>query len=187
MSHARSVVMTLLCLLPPLASAAPDDLHIDAARSRADFGVRILWLSRVTGVFDGIRGDILVNRATASAVVHATIEVSSLKMDNSRFRRWVLEPEFFDERNYPEITFDSDPLSLEALANGNDLEGTLTIRGVSQHERFTLLSSNCTAEKFRGCTLAARGSIDRTDYGMRNRRGALADRVDLALVINVAP
>ena len=178
---------TLLFLVPLIASAAPDDLHIDIARSSANFGVRILWLSRVTGVFDSIRGDIIVDRDTATAVVHATIELSSLKMDNSRFRRWVLEPEFFDEKNYPEITFDSDPLSLEALANGNVLEGTVTIRGIRQHERFTLLSSNCSADRFRGCTLSAHGSIDRTAYGMRNRRGALADRVDLALVINVAP
>lgn len=183
----RSVVTTLLFLLPLVAQAAPDDLHIDAAASRADFGVRILWVSRVTGVFDNIRGDIIVNEDTATAVVHATIELSSLQMDNARFRRWVLEPEFFDEKNYPEITFDSDPLSLEALANGHVLEGSLTIRGVTQHERFTLLSSTCQPDRFRGCTLSARGSIDRTDYGMRNRRGALADRVDLALEIRVAP
>jgi polyisoprenoid-binding protein YceI len=180
------VAITLL-LLPPAAFAAPDDLHIDAARSRADFDVRMLWLTRVTGVFNSIRGDIIVNHETQAAVVHATIELSSLEMDNARFRRWVLEPEFFDEKNYPEITFDSDPLSLEALANGHVLEGALTIRGITQHERFTLLSSNCTPVRFRGCTLAARGSIDRTDFGMRNRRGALADRVDLALEIGVAP
>lgn len=173
--------------MPLLAQAAPDDLHIDADRSRADFGVRVLWLSRVTGVFNSIRGDIIVNREAAKAVVHATIELSSLEMSNARFRRWVLEPEFFDEKNYPEITFDSDPLSLEDLANGHAMAGALTIRGITQHEQFTLLSSNCTPERFRGCTLSARGSIDRTDFGMRNRRGALSDRVDLALEITVAP
>jgi polyisoprenoid-binding protein YceI len=148
--------------------------------------VRLLWVTKVTGVFEQIRGDIAINETDHTAIVQATIDAESLRMDSARFRRWVLAPEFFDAQNYPSIHFVSAPLSLDALATGSELDGELTMRGVTRPAHFTLLPSNCTAQALAGCTLQALGVIDRTDFGMRGRRGALADKVELGLMIGIA-
>ncbi|HEY4146659.1 YceI family protein [Pinirhizobacter sp.] len=176
-------------LLSGVASAAAihGPLHIDEAHSRAEFGVRLLWVTKVTGVFERIRGTIDIDPDDNRAVVQASIDVESLQMDSSRFRKWVLAPEFFDYTRYPSIGFVSTRIPLDALGNGDRLDGQLTMRGVTQPVHFTILRSDCTATHLSGCTLQALGAIDRTDFDMRGRRGALADRVELGLSITIGP
>jgi polyisoprenoid-binding protein YceI len=169
------------------AAAMHGPLHIDPAHSRAEFGVRLLWISKVTGVFDRIRGTIDIDPDDGRAVVQAAIDVDSLRMESSRFRNWVLAPEFFDAKRYPSISFVSTRIALDAMGNGDALEGRLTMRGVTQTVRFTILRSDCTAAHLSGCTLQALGAINRTDFDMRGRRGALADRVELGLSISIGP
>jgi polyisoprenoid-binding protein YceI len=176
-------------LLSGVASAAAIEgpLHINDARSRAEFGVRLLWVSKVTGVFEHIHGTIDIDPDDGRAVVQAAIDVQSLKMDSTRFRNWVLAPEFFDAQRYPSIGFVSTRIPLDALGNGDGLDGRLTMRGVTQEVHFTILRSDCTATHLNGCTLQALGAIDRTDFDMRGRRGALADKVELGLSITIGP
>ena len=179
MRHLLSAFVALLATTP--LSAA--DLRIDPVRSRAEFSVRLLWVSTVTGSFDGIRGEVTIDPPTQTAVVNADIDTESIRMESARLRRWVLAPEFFDAGHHPRIHFESSPTALEVLSQGGNVQGRLTIRGVTQPVSFRLQPTRCPTHGMAGCDLQLQGMIDRTDYEMRGRRGALSDRVSLGMAI----
>jgi polyisoprenoid-binding protein YceI len=176
----------MLLAIALLLSAAPlraADLRIDAVRSKAEFSVRLLWVTTVTGSFKAIRGDLAMDPQAGTAVVTADIDTESIEMESARLRRWVLAPEFFDSEHYPRIHFVSKPTPLERLTRGGDVAGDLTIRGVTQPVTFKLLGNQCQADAMAGCVLQLQGMIDRTEFGMTGRRGALSDRVNLGMAI----
>lgn len=183
MRHLLSAIVVLLAAAP--LSAA--DLRIDPQRSRAQFSVRLLWVSTVTGSFEGIRGEIAIDSSTQSAIVRADIDTESIKMESARLRRWVLAPEFFDAKRFPSIHFESSPTPLHLLSEGGDVKGKLTLRGVTQPVTFHLQANRCPPQALAGCVLQLQGMIDRTDFEMRGRRGALSDRVNLGMAIVLIP
>lgn len=184
MRHLLSAIALLL--LTPLVTAA--ELRIDPVRSRADFSVRLLWVSTVSGSFDAIRGDVDVAHPGHTAVVTAHIDTDSIRMESARLRRWVLAPEFFDAVHHPRIDFVSQPIPLRALTKGGEVQGSLTMRGVTRPVTFRIESNDCAPEALAGCVLRLQGIIDRTDFEMRGHRGALSDRVNLGMaIVLVAP
>lgn len=173
-----------------LALASPSTLHaadyrIDPARSHAEFGVRLFWLSQVTGSFDRIDGEVTLSARRDVAVVDAHIAVDSIRMASERFRRWVMAPEFFDAAHYPAIHFVSEPVPVAALEHGGELFGRLTLRGISRPARFELLPSPCPLDTQHDCRIEVRGDIQRSDFGMTGHRTALSDQVRLGLVITI--
>jgi polyisoprenoid-binding protein YceI len=176
----------LLSAIALLLSAAPlyaADLRIDPVRSKAEFSVRLLWVTSVAGSFQGIRGDLTTDPATATAVVRADIDTENIQMESARLRRWVLAPEFFDAEHHPRIHFVSQATPLVLLSHGGEVTGELTIRGVTRPVTFRLMANRCPRESMAGCVLQLQGIIDRTDFGMLGRRGALSDRVNLGMAI----
>lgn len=182
----RQLLWAIACFLSA-ASVSAADLRIDPVRSRAEFSVRLLWVSNVSGAFEGIRGDVSIDHAAQTAIVRATIDTESIRMESARLRRWVLAPEFFDSVHYPSIQFESDPTSLVMLTHGGDVAGKLTMRGVTRPVTFHLQANRCPPESMAGCVLQLQGIIDRTDFEMRGRRGALSDRVNLGMAIVLSP
>lgn len=176
-----SLVLFLLVALPVRAA----DYRIDPARSHADFGVRLFWLSQVSGRFEQIDGDVTLSSLHDSAVVDAHITVDSIRMSSERFRRWVLAPEFFDATRYPTIHFVSEPITLDMLEKGGELPGTLTMRGVSRPARFELQPSHCPLDTPQQCVISVKGTIQRSDFGMSGHRAALSDKVDLGMSISL--
>lgn len=178
-----AVHLALALTAAPALHAA--DYRIDPARSHAEFGVRLLWLSQVTGSFERIDGEVTLSARRDQAVVDARIAVDSIQMSSERFRRWVLAPEFFDVARYPVIHFVSEPVPLASLERGGELYGTLTLRGVSRPARFELLPSSCPLEQPQACRIEVRGDIQRSDFGMTGHRTALSDQVRLGLLIAI--
>ncbi|RDI99178.1 YceI family protein [Dyella solisilvae] len=177
---ARSALL-LLAALPAHAA----DYRIDPTRSHADFGVRLFWLSQIAGRFEEIDGDVTLSALHDTAVVDARITVDSIQMSSDRIRRWVLAPEFFDVSHYPSIRFVSEPISLATLEKGGELDGTLTLRGITHPAHFELLPSRCPLTSPQQCVISVRGTIQRSDYGMSGHRAALSDKVELGMMISL--
>ncbi|WP_114240916.1 YceI family protein [Dyella sp. C9] len=178
---ASCVGLLLLAILPARAA----DYRIDPARSHADFGVRLLWLSQIAGRFQEIDGDVTLSALHDTAVVDAHITVDSVHMDSDRIRRWVLAPEFFDVSHYPSIHFVSAPIALAMLEKGGSLDGTLTLRGITRPAHFQLLPSHCPLESPQQCVIAVHGTIQRSDFGMSGHRAAVSDKVELGMLISL--
>ena len=181
----QRVAASLVLVLASPSALQAADYRIDPARSHAEFGVRLFWLSQVTGSFERIEGDVTLSARRDVAVVDAHISVDSIRMSSERFRRWVMAPEFFDAEHYPTIRFVSEPVPVATLESGGALYGRLTLRGISRPARFELLPSPCPLDAPRECRIEVRGDIQRSDFGMTGHRTALSDQVRLGLVIAI--
>ena len=166
---------------PPL-----EHVQLDSTRSSATFGVKVMWLVSVHGRFGKVQGVVDVDRFRNFATVDARIDANAVEMGNPSYADWVKSDEFFDVAHYPEIRFLSESFPLQRLRRGGLLSGTLTIRDASQPVTFNLEAAECDHPAY-DCPIIVSGSIRRSAFGMRSRRGALSDKVDLHFEVFAVP
>lgn len=182
-------LLTALVFVACLARAdepTTDHVELDSERSHASFGVKVMWLLTVHGHFGKVSGDVDVDRFRNFASVHARIDANAVEMNTKSYTEWVKSDEFFDVARYPEIRFTSESFPLQRLRHGGELSGTLTIRGIDQPATFDLEPSECDHPAY-DCPIVVTGSIRRSAFGMRSRRGALSDKVDLHFEVFAIP
>jgi len=189
MRRCRPLLWLALASAHVAAAPAADSqtLALDAARSRATFEVRVLYLIGLHGEFGSVHGTLNLDRETGAATVEAMIDTNAVHMRNRHYENWARSAEFFDASHFPQIHFASDPFPVSRLTQGGPIKGTLTIRGASKPVTFEIDSAECKAPLAGECAVAAAGTIRRSDFGMRSRHGALSDKVDLDLSIFVSP
>jgi polyisoprenoid-binding protein YceI len=187
-----TAALPLIAAVALLAGAARaeeprnDRVELDSARSHATFGVKVMWLVTVHGRFGKVGGIVDVDRFRSFATVDAHIDANAVEMSTQSYEDWVKSDEFFDVARYPEIRFVSESFPLQRLRRGGQLAGTLTIRGVEQPETFRLEAADCDHPAY-DCPIIVSGSIRRSAFGMRSRRGALSDKVDLHFEVFAIP
>lgn len=172
------IALVFVACLARADEAATDHVELDSERSHAEFGVKVMWLLTVHGHFGKVSGDVDVDRFRNFASVHARIDANAVEMSTKTYTEWVKSDEFFDVAHYPEIRFTSESFPMQRLRHGGPLSGTLTIRGTDQPAIFDLEPSKCDKPAY-DCPIVVTGSIRRSAFGMRSRRGALSDKVDL--------
>jgi polyisoprenoid-binding protein YceI len=158
-----------------------------APASYAAFSVRLLWLKHVRGRFEKLYGSLDWSPQRRQGIVHAWIDVSTARMRNMRYRRMLLGSGFLDAATYPRIHFVSAPVDQHLLHHGGGLHGRLSMHGVTQPVAFVLQPSSCLQPDTTVCILRLRGSIQRSQFGIRKHSTILSDRVRLDLVIVLAP
>ena len=156
---------------------------LDSSRSRADFEVKVLWLIGVHGRFGKVHGTVTIDRFHNTMAADARVDVETITMHSRRYEEWVKSDEFFDVKAYPQIRFLSDSFPLERLRTGGEVDGVLSLRGIDKRLTFRVAPSACPDAIAVACPVEASGSIRRTDFGMKSRRGTLADKVDLGFSI----
>jgi len=199
-SVAWLTLMVLVSVLPAIRAQADQDpvpdsgaaskteapLTLDPKRSAAEFEVKVLWLIGVHGRFGQVAGTITVDREHASVVADARIDVGAITMRNHTYEDWVKSAEFFDAAKFPQIHFVSDAVPQDRLRSGGQIAGTLTVRGIDRRIVLDVEPSACPDAVARSCAVEASGSIQRSDFGMRSRRGTLSDKVELGFSIFLA-
>jgi polyisoprenoid-binding protein YceI len=184
MARHRLTITLLLAAIACLSHQAHADetnvdrVDLDSERSRAEFGVKVMWLLGIHGRFGKVHGSVDVDRFRNFASVDARIDANAVEMGTRSYEEWVKSDEFFDVAHYPEIRFVSESFPLQRLRKGGQLSGTLTIRGTEQPATFDLKAADCDKPAY-DCPIVVTGSIRRSAFGMRSRRGALSDKVDL--------
>lgn len=138
----------------------------------------------VDGVFGSVHGQVEIDHLQNNAVVDARIAANAVAMRRSGTENWVKSQEFFNVAEYPEIRFQSDPFPLDRLSSGGELPGVLSLRGVDAPIVFRLMPSSCERPAV-DCPVQAMGALKRGSFGMRSRKGTLADKVELGLSIRV--
>ena len=151
-----------------VATDAPDlaagTYAIDPSHSRAEFRVRHLGITSVTGRFGSVDGTVEVGDETIAANV--VIDASSIDTGNDDRDGHLQSADFFDVAQYPEITFQSTGVRPTA-DGGFVLTGDLTMHGVT---RPVELESEYLGAATMGETdkvgFTARGEITRQDWGL---------------------
>ena len=121
--------IALLAALPALAQ--PATWNIDPNHSTAQFTVRHLGISNVTGSFTKVTGSVVLNeKDVTQSQVSAVIDVSSVDTRVESRDKDLRSPNFFAVEKYPTIEFKSKRI----VSNGGTLQviGDLTIHGTTR-------------------------------------------------------
>lgn len=121
--------IALLASLPALAQTST--WNIDPAHSTAQFTVRHLGISNVTGSFTKVTGTIALNdKDLAQSQVSASIDVNSVDTRVEARDKDLKSPNFFEVEKYPTIEFKSKKI----VSGGGKLQviGDLTIHGTTR-------------------------------------------------------
>ncbi len=135
------LAIALLASLPALAQTS--NWNIDPAHSTAQFTVRHMGISNVTGNFTKVTGSVVLNeKDIMQSQVSAMIDVNSVDTRVEMRDKDLRSPNFFDVEKYPTIEFKSKKI----VSGGGKLQliGDLTIHGTT-HE-VTLDVDGPTAE-----------------------------------------
>jgi polyisoprenoid-binding protein YceI len=129
----RVFTVFAIALLASLSALAQTSTwNIDPAHSTAQFTVRHLAISNVTGNFTKVTGSVVLNdKDTTQSQVSASIDVSSVDTRVEARDKDLKSPNFFDVEKYPTIEFKSKRI----VGSGGKLQviGDLTIHGTT-HE-----------------------------------------------------
>lgn len=180
----RAALAGLLCLaVLPLRA---ETLLIDTAASRASFQVRVLLIKRIDGSFPRVEGVIERDRAGGRFDVDVRVAADAVQMEKPGHAEWARSADFFDTASHPWIRFRAAGLPETLLQDGGEIDGELTLRGITRPVRFMLVASECPRPGI-DCAVRAEGAVERSQFGMDAKRFVLADRVQLNFAIRVHP
>ncbi|WP_312708868.1 YceI family protein [Stenotrophomonas sp.] len=166
--------------LPTVVSEARRALSLDLERSQIGFEVRSRLGQRIEGVFPHFEGRVEV-LSDGRHQVHLKMFTRTVEIPGKeRYTGWMRGPEFFDAGHYPFVEFDSLPYWPETVERGGEIEGRLTLRGVSHPESLKVEKAECARPGY-DCDVVSRGTVQRGRYGMDSWQLALSDRVTFVL------
>jgi len=131
MHRFRSLAFLLALFLAVSAAAQTSSWTIDPKHSTAQFTVRHLAISNVSGNFTNVTGTIDLNeKDITQSQVSAVIDVSSVDTRVSDRDKDLRSPNFFDVEKYPTIEFKSKRI----VSSGGKLQviGDLTMHGTTR-------------------------------------------------------
>ena len=163
-----ALISTLALLATASALAQTSNWNIDPAHSTAQFTVRHLGISNVTGNFTKVSGTVALNdKDITQSLVSASIDVNSVDTRVEQRDKDLKSANFFEVEKYPTIEFKSKRIA--SAAGKLQVIGDLTIHGAT-HE-VTLDVDGPTPEltdpwgnSRRG--ISASTTINRKDFGL---------------------
>ncbi|KAG1262791.1 hypothetical protein G6F65_014625 [Rhizopus arrhizus] len=135
-------------------------LRLDTVRSQIGFEVRTRFGQRIEGVFPHFEGRIEI-LSDGRHQVHLKMFTRSVEIPGkARYTGWMRGEEFFDAGRHPVVEFDSLPYWPETVENGGDIDGRLTLRGISHPEKLKVEKAECARPGY-DCDVVSRGTVQR--------------------------
>ena len=156
--------------------AGGDVYTADVAKSKVDF-IGSKKEGYHTGYFKLRSGELTIENGKITAGKFS-INLDSLKVTDEageKLEGHLKSPAFFDNAKSNEATFSISNVNYTA-ENKADIDGILTIKGITVPVKFTAYIRNVDATKF---FAEASVVIDRTAFGMSYGKGAIADEVQI--------
>jgi polyisoprenoid-binding protein YceI len=140
---------------------------IDPTHTHVGFVVRHMMVSKVKGRFGSFAGEITVGETPDKSSVEVTIDAASVDTREERRDNHLRSADFFDVENFPELHFVSTALVPKGRG-AFDLEGTLTIHGVSQPVTLSVEHEGIVIDPYGNERIgfSASSEIDREAFGL---------------------
>ena len=184
------LLSALLAAFVPVAALAAESFTIDPIHSSVNFKVDHLGLAMIHGRFSKFGGKFSMDRAAKTGGVDLSIETASVdtgdqdKGSRPRSRDDHLRTaDFFNAAEFPRMTFKSTKVVYSG-ENPSAVEGDFTLLGVSKPVTLQLVRFKCnpaTATAKERCGGDARGSIKRSDFGMKRGIPSIGDEILLEI------
>ncbi|KAA0578521.1 YceI family protein [Azospirillum sp. B21] len=168
------------------AFAAPVSYKIDPAHTAVAFIVNHIGFSNVIGRFNTVGGDISFDKdAVEKSTVNVTIDATSIDTNHAKRDEHLRSPDFFNAKEFPKLTFKSTRIEKTGDKTGK-LHGDLTMLGVTKPVVLDITFNKdgvSPASKLETAGFSARGTVKRTDFGMKYGAPAVGDDIQLLIEI----
>nr|WP_320191360.1 YceI family protein [uncultured Desulfobacter sp.] len=105
---------------------------VDPAHTSADFSIEHMAISRVTGSFNQVTGQLIFDtEGRHPQSVKISIDVSSIDTGVDKRDEHLKSPDFFDVKTYPTMTYTSENITPQGEGRYK-VVGTLNMHGVSK-------------------------------------------------------
>jgi polyisoprenoid-binding protein YceI len=164
---------------------AADSYVLDAMHTSVSFKVRHLDISWTHGRFNDVAGKLIIDKATpANSSFELTIKVGSIDTNNKRRDGHLLSPDFFNEKQFPLITFKSTAVKPLIGGDGYTVTGDFMLHGVTKTITISVKGGK-EAEFPKGVKRVGFStddlSLKRTTFGMDKLIQAVGDEVQIAI------
>jgi polyisoprenoid-binding protein YceI len=175
-----------LALVLAATPARAERFAIDPVHTRIAFQVSHAGFSWPVGSFSGASGVLDFDRADWSqARVEVKFPVSSLELGNADWQGKILDPTFFDAKQFPEARFASTKVEPTG-SDTADVTGNLSLHGVTRpvllHVKLNALARHPMTLR-RTAGFSATGTLSRKDFGMDHWSKVVGDEVRLILEV----
>lgn len=184
-----AVASASVLALAPAAQAETETFVVDSVHSNIVFMVDHLGYSNMIGQFQKFSGEFTFDPEDASAAdVSLTIQADSIDTDHQKRDKHLAGPDFLNAGEFPTITFESTGVSKTGEKTGK-LTGDLTMLGktreVTLYVTFNKMAPH-PLPQYEGVLTAgfsARGTIERSNWGVETYVPAVGDAVKLFIEI----
>lgn len=186
-------LMTIAAAALMTASAtAQVNWKIDNSHSKVGFSVIHAMVSETEGKFKVYDGACSSKSETdfTDAKISFTADATSINTDDEKRDGHLKSPDFFDVAKYPTITFTSTSMKKSAKGGANtyDLEGDLTMHGVTKKVKLVAIGASKTVKDpwgnikygFRVTT-----TVNRKDFGLNWNAALEAGGVIVSEDVNI--
>src|SRR5215471_9622530 len=180
-----SVSLTAALLAGATAGEAAD-YTIDPTHSHILFTIDHLGFARIVGLFGDFSGNISfdANNVPASKV-NVTIKTDSLQTQFAPRDKDLKGADWFNVTEFPEMTFVGTEFAKKDERTGT-ITGNLTLRGMTKPVRLDVVLNKVgqnPLDKKNSAGLSARGTLKRSDFGMKAFLGPIGDDIDIIIEI----
>jgi polyisoprenoid-binding protein YceI len=160
------------------AAAGAEDIHIDAAHSKAQFSVNHVMIERVNGSIPVIAGTISVGAdGVTPTAVSATLDARHVATGDPDRDGDLIGSDWFDTKRFPTWTFTSTGVTPGAAGTFN-IAGLLTVHGVAVP--VTLAATVVPHHGYRAVT-----HVDRHAFGMKVGRTDSLIGTDVTISLDI--
>lgn len=142
--------------------------EIDSAHTVVEFAVRHLVISKVRGVFTGVRGTIEIDdQDMTRSHVDVRVDTASIDTNDPARDQHLRSPDFLDVETYPEMTYRST--LVEVLdAQHVHVVGELTLHGITHEVTLATTYGGRVRDPWGNERVGfeAETSFDRRDFGL---------------------
>ena len=179
-----SYILAVLAGTAPIRLAAADEFTVDPSHTSVIFGISHLGLSYTYGRFNKVGGTYALDRQNpANSVFNFAVAADSVDTNDEQRDAHLKGADFFNVRQFPQITFDSKSVVYQDGDRIFKVTGILSLHGVKKEETldFKLLGEGDGPFGNYRSGFLCEARILRSKYGMTNMLDNIGDEVALTI------
>ncbi len=147
--------------------------------SKIEFAIKNIGIS-VPGNFSGLVGNVIFDSNNPqNSELNFSVNSNSVNTQNAARDKHLRKEEYFDVDKFAKISFESSKISIAKRINRYEVEGIITIKGISKPIKFELLVS----EKNNNLELKCAFEINRRNFKVGGNSLVLSDNVKMNIFI----
>jgi len=172
----------LLVTLLALPAMAAEHYRLDSGNTHVSFSVHLFGVPWLSAQFADFSGEFVSELRNDTSRVDVVVETKSIACESAWWRARLLSPEWFDAKQYPQITYHS--ARVERGETGSAvIDGELSMHGHSREVPLSVERWQCAAgaSSSDDCSFEAHARIKRSDYGLPHGFWMGGDEVDISI------